>query len=160
VIIVDSAKKFYRGIIDAGEVFQSFLLLALRLYWGYSFFQAGLGKLNHISNIAGTFASIGIPFPELNAYIVGYIECIGGACLIAGFASRLVAIPLAIVMVVALLTAHSNATFNLINDPDEFINQAPFTYLLTSLIIFAFGPGVISVDFLLEKLFKNGGNKG
>jgi putative oxidoreductase len=145
-------KGFYQALIYIGEGFQSILLLAMRLFWGYWFFQSGLGKLKNISSVVEFFNSLGIPFPEINAYIAGSIECIGGLLLLIGFASRLVSIPLAVVMIVALLTAHVGAVKTIFSDPQSFIGQSPFNYLLTALIVFAFGPGKISVDYLIEKL--------
>lgn len=149
-------KDFYLKLIAIGNGFQDILLLAIRLFWGYQFFTGGLGKIGNISKITSFFTELGIPFPEANAYIVSYIETIGGLCLLLGFASRLAAIPLICVMLVALLTADKDAVFNSISDPQSLLNASPFTFLLASLIIFAFGPGRVSIDYLLERfVFKN-----
>lgn len=147
-------KRFYLTLIEAGTAFQPFLLLAIRLFWGISFMLGGWGKIHNIEGVAGFFENLHIPFPEANAYFVSYMEFIGGLCLTLGFASRLVAIPLAVIMLVALLTAHSEAFSTVFQDPSAFIAQGPFTFLMACLIIFAFGPGGISVDGLLKKGFK------
>ena len=149
-------RDFYQGIISAGESFGNFFLLALRLFWGYSFFTSGLGKIQNVNSVVTFFSSLGIPFPEFNAHLVGWVECIGGACLFFGIASRLVAIPLAIVMITALFTQHFDVTKRLFEDPQEVVNQLPFNYLLVCLIIFAFGPGKISLDYLFERVFTKG----
>lgn len=146
-------RSLYDKIVCLGEFLQTYLLLALRIYWGYSFFQAGFGKIKNPAPVIDFFASLNIPFPEIMAPVVGWVEAVGGICLLAGFATRLVAIPLAITMITALLTAHSDATFAMVQNPQRFINQTPFTYLLTSLIVLCFGPGKISVDYLLERAF-------
>lgn len=146
----------YQSIVSAGESFSNFLLLAIRLFWGYSFFTTGLGKIENIQNVVKFFTSLGIPFPEFNAHLVAWVECVGGACLFFGFASRLVSIPLAFSMIVALFTAHFEITKNLFVDPQKFIQETPFNYLLACLIVFAFGPGKFSIDYLLEKLFSKG----
>lgn len=145
--------NFYTLLISYGNFFQSLLLLAIRIYWGGSFLISGWGKLHHMAGVSDYFSSLGIPFPTLNAYLAGCTELIGGFCLLIGLASRLTAIPLIFVMVVALLTAHHAALINAWNDPQNLINQLPFNYLLTALIIFAFGPGKLSVDFLVQKSF-------
>ena len=44
-------RSLYGKIVGLGEFLQSYLLLALRLYWGYSFFQAN--KLGLKSNLRG-----------------------------------------------------------------------------------------------------------
>ena len=148
-------KTFYRRLIGTGNSLQHFLILAMRLYWGYAFFQAGLGKLNNILPVSNFFASLGIPFPTFNAYLVGCTEMIGGLCLLFGFASRLAAVPLAIVMITALLTEHADAVRTIFQNPQKFINQLPFNFLLATLVIFCFGPGGISIDYLLKRyIFK------
>ncbi|ADI38459.1 putative oxidoreductase CatD [Waddlia chondrophila 2032/99] len=144
---------FYDKIVCLGEFLQSYFLLALRLYWGYSFFQAGFEKIKNTAPVVDFFTSLGIPFSEYMALIVGWIEVVGGICLLVGFASRLVAIPLALTMIGALLTAHGDATFAVLENSQRFINQTPFTYLLTSLIVLCFGPGKFSVDYVLERAF-------
>lgn len=143
--------KLYRLIIYIGSNLQSIFLLALRLFWGSSFFFSGLAKLQNIQSIADYFSTLGIPFPLFNAYAASLVECIGGACLFIGLGSRLASLGLATVMTVALYTAHHEAFVGAFEDPQKFITQLPFTYLMTSLIIFIFGPGKLSFDYLIEK---------
>ena len=50
----------------------------------------------------GRFIKIGIPSPEVMAPFVGVVEIVGGLLLLAGFLSRLAAIPLIINMLVAI----------------------------------------------------------
>lgn len=144
-------KQFYEKIIEFGNGFRHLLLLVLRLYWGFSFFQAGWGKLQNIEHVANYFQSLHIPLPLANAYIASSIECFGGLLLLVGFASRLIAIPLVFTMLVAYITTQYEALIGIFNEPDEFIAQKPFTYLLISLIIFACGPGMFSIDALLKR---------
>lgn len=146
-------RSLYLKIVAFGEFLQPYLLLAMRLYWGFAFFLAGFGKINNPEPAVDFFTSLNIPFPLYMVQVVAWVEAVGGICLLAGFASRLIAIPLAITMIVALLTAHSEATFALIENPQRFINQMPFNYLLTSLIVLCFGPGKFSLDCLLECAF-------
>lgn len=148
------SKQLYQGLINAGTAFQDVLLLIIRLYWGYSFFSTGLGKLADVSTTVGFFETLNIPFPIANAYLVGTVECVGGLCLLLGFATRLAAIPLIATMLVALATAHKDALLDVWSNPYGLINQTPFTYLLAALIVFAFGPGRISVDALIKRSLK------
>lgn len=152
-------KNLYEGLIAAGSHLQSLLLLAMRLFWGYGFFISGWGKFQNISKVIDFFKDLGIPFAEFNAYLASGVECIGGLMLLIGLGSRLVSIPLAFTMVVALLTAHSDAVEHIIQDPEALVRQPPFNYLLTCVIIFAFGPGAFSLDFLLDKRFHRGEKK-
>jgi len=123
-------------------------LLLLRLYWGFSFFQTGWGKFHNMSNVVEFFTSLGIPFPQYNATLVASVETVGGLCLLFGLFARLVSVPLAINMIVALLTAHSKETFNLFQDPNAFLAEEPILFLNAALIIMLFGPGLFSLDAL------------
>jgi putative oxidoreductase len=145
------SRRFYGAIIAFGTFLQPFLLLAMRLFWGGSLFMTGWGKLHNISSVSDFFSSLAIPFPTLNAYLVGSTEFFCGFCLMVGLASRLVSLPLIFCMGVALLTAHHEAVVNLWADPQNFISQLPFNYLLTALIVLAFGPGQLSLDYLIGR---------
>lgn len=147
-------KAFYLKVIAFGNSIQSLLLLVMRLFWGYQFFKSGWGKLQDIPSVAGFFESLSIPFPVFNAYLVGYVEAVGGLCLILGLGARLFAIPLVINMVVALFTAHLGDLKKTWEDSNNLLRSTPFTFLLTSLVVLAFGPGKYSLDYLLEKFFK------
>lgn len=143
--------KIYSWLITAGTCLQPLILLAVRLIWGWSFFQAGLSKLTAIDSIIGYFETLNIPFPTLSAYLLAWAECHGGAFLLIGFASRLVALPLMFAMFIAMLTAHHEAFVDFVNSPIALTQQTPFNYFLAALLIFAFGPGLFSIDGLIKK---------
>ena len=93
--------------------------------------------------------------PLFNAYLAGATECFGGLLLVIGLASRLVAIPVAFTMIVAYVTADYEAVTTIFSDPDKFVAAAPFPFLLSSLVVLAFGPGALSLDALIKRLFGN-----
>ncbi len=128
------------------------LLFLIRLYWGYQFALTGWGKLNNLERVANWFGSMGIPFPELNAVLVGSTELVGGIILIAGFCRGYFSIPLVGIMAVAYLTDDWEALSNVFSDPEAFIDALPFNYLLANLLVIAFGPGAVSVDGLIRWL--------
>ena len=67
------------------------------------FFPEGIQKLIFPGILgAGRFANIGIPYPDLMGPFVGLVEVICGALIILGLFTRLAAIPLVIIMVVAI----------------------------------------------------------
>lgn len=127
---------------------QSPLLLIIRLYWGWSFFQTGLGKLKNLERTTGFFASINIPMPKLNAIVAGSVECGGGLLLLLGLGTRVVSVPLMFTMIVAYITADNEAWHAIWKDTDKFTGAAPFLFLFATLIIFVFGPGKLSLDAL------------
>ena len=146
--------KFYGYYRSATNSTQSLVLLAIRLYWGWQFFSTGRGKAGDISRVVGFFTTLGIPAPALNAYFVTGLELVGGILLFVGLGSRLVALPLFLDMIVAYITADREALSSVISDPDKFMGAAPFTFMLASLIILAFGPGRFALDSLIAKYFR------
>ncbi|MEI8300255.1 MAG: DoxX family protein [Chlamydiota bacterium] len=143
--------KFYLGLIPFGNKLQSLLLLIIRLCWGWLFFTTGLSKFMDIQSVISYFTSLGLPMPALSAYAASSIELIGGICLFFGVASRLICIPLIGNMTVAFLAAESAAVVTIFLNPINFITRTPFTFLFVAVLIFVFGPGKISVDYLLVK---------
>jgi len=128
------------------------LLLALRLIFGWGLFQTGKGKLENIDRFIDFLTRLHIPMPVANAYFVASLECVGGLLLMLGLASRLICIPLTINFIVAFLTADRESVVNFFKDQEAFTNAAPFLYLLVSLLVLAFGPGVFSIDALIRRM--------
>ena len=148
------ATQVYSFFEKTASRLQSPLLLIVRLYWGWQFFQTGVGKLRNIDKIVDFFTSLGIPFPAFNAHLVGSLECIGGILLFLGLGARIIALPLTFNMVVAYVTADREAFFSFFSDPGKFYGADPYTFLFASLLILIFGPGKISLDFALSRLLK------
>jgi putative oxidoreductase len=143
------------GWLNCGASYlQSPLLLIMRLYWGWSFFQTGSGKLfKNFDRTVSFFTDLGLPFPKMQVMLAGSTECFGGLLLAMGLGSRLVSLPLAFTMVVAYLTADRESLNAIFSDTDKFTSAAPFLFLLTALIVLAFGPGTLSLDYLIGKKF-------
>jgi len=163
--LVQTAKKWYQTEIRYVSYAQPALLFLLRLYFGYGFFKAGLGKLENIENTDEYFAGLDIPLPTLNAYLAGATECFGGLLLLLGAASRVVTIPLIFTMLVAYATQHLDELWPLWTlrddgsyNPATFFKAAPFPYLLTAMIVLLFGPGAFSIDGLLKWLLDRRGS--
>lgn len=146
-------ERIYRLFIKVGSNLQSLFLLYMRLTWGHQLFFAGLHKLSNIAGTTQLFAKLDIPAPLFHAYEVGLLEVIGGIFLFVGFASRLIAVPLIILMLTALSTAHAEYLANLrfVTDPLILVIQQPYPFLITSVLVFIFGPGRISVDAWLKR---------
>ena len=62
---------------------------------------------------------------------------------------------LIVVMIVAYLTAHLDSVKHIFSTPEVFLAQTPFLFLLASLFIFAFGPGVLSLDAFIYWIYCN-----
>jgi putative oxidoreductase len=107
--LIKKAEVAYGWFLKAVNGLQSPFLLLIRVYWGWLFLQSGIGKFGHIDKVVSFFTDLGIPAPTLNAYFNASLETIGGILLILGLASRLIAVPLLINMVVAYITADREA---------------------------------------------------
>ncbi len=125
-------------------------ILLARISVGVLFFESGRGKLFlRLDELVEYFVELGIPLPHLNAVVVASIEFLGGICLILGLATPLVSVPLAIIMLVAILTAQIQ-TVNTLGD---------FLYLPEVLLVVIFiwlvfsGSGKFSMDGFLARKF-------
>src|SRR5262245_28608377 len=121
----------YDRFVWLASFLQSPVLLIIRLYWGWQFFQTGKGKLEDLDSIRANFAEWGVPFPGVSVILAATTECVGGLLLAAGFASRAAALGLSCTMIVAYFTAHIEQTRMLFQKPDDFLEAPPFLFLYT-----------------------------
>jgi putative oxidoreductase len=148
---MEALQKLYSLFVRCANLLQSPFLLAVRLYWGWQFFQTGLGKFHRLPQVVEFFTSLGIPMPAFNAYFVSGLELVGGILLAIGLASRPIALMLAFDMAIAYVTADREALGSIFSDPGKFYNADPFTFLMASLIVLIFGAGLFSLDALIER---------
>jgi putative oxidoreductase len=153
--LIDLFAKCYGWLICGASFLKSPFLLIIRLYWGWQMFVSGHAHLSpdNLPAMIERFKGWGIPFPAVNVYVSGYTESICGILLLLGLASRLITIPLIINFCVAYLTASRATLLNVFHDPDAFVSDAAFLFLLASLIVFIFGPGVFSLDCVVGKIY-------
>ena len=147
----------YGFILKIGSNLQSLLLLYMRIVWGHQFIIKGIGKLRDIEETVMFFTKLGIPAPYFHAYEVGIVESACGILLFIGFASRLAALPLIFVMLTAFSTAHVDALANLkfLQDPHILVLERPYPYLITTFMVFIFGPGRVSMDAWIKRWVDN-----
>lgn len=148
---IEFIARFYAWIIRIGASLQSLFLFGLRMIWGQQFFMIGIGKVIHHQEVSHYFTAIGLPYADFHTYLIAGFEILCGGLLVIGLASRLAAIPLIFVMLGALLAHHVFNGFHFIENPFLLSRAGPFPFLLTSLIIFIFGPGRISVDGWIKR---------
>jgi len=84
--------------------------LGLRLYLVPVFWMAGSSKMANFSATAEWFGNsdwgLGLPIPYVLAFLATATEVLGAGLLLLGLASRWIAIPLAVTMIVAALSVH------------------------------------------------------
>lgn len=127
-------------------------LLFVRLYWGIQLMQSGWGKLHHLENVADYFATLNLPLPHQMAFLISCVELFGGLFLALGLLSRVTSLVLTINLIMAYVKGDHDALFSIFSDPDKFTAAAPFVFLVASLIVLCFGPGVFSLDALANKI--------
>jgi putative oxidoreductase len=127
--------------------------LATRLVIGQAFYQTGNGKIENFANTVRFFAQLGIPSPEVNAFVVSRLEFWGGLLLIVGLATRLVAAGLAATMVVALATADRESFLEALRGTGDsgLTDVVPLVYLLLLGWLAFYGPGAASLDALVAR---------
>ena len=142
--------RLYDLLVWIGNHGQSYLLWFMRWAWGVQLFQAGIGKLFNIGTPIDYFTQLHIPFPVENAWLVALTETFGGIFLGLGLLSRLTCIPLVINFIVAYLTTEQKGLGELLGfDSGDFCADTAFPYLATALVVLLFGPGALSLDYLI-----------
>lgn len=136
--------------------FQWVPLLIVRIVLGAMFAQSGYGKLfkGH-DGVVTFFTQLGIPFPTLNAWIVGSVEFFGGLCLIVGLGTRIFSLMLSFTMLIATLTSvlpdlKKDEKYH--NLSDLFFVPEVLAMLMLLWLVFS-GPGLLSVDRILARIF-------
>jgi putative oxidoreductase len=124
-------------------------LAILRIVVGLVFFAHGLQKLLMfgVGGFSGFLTSLGVPLPGLFAVIVIAVEVLGGLALILGLFTRWAALPLAVDMIVALLTVHLANGFFVSDGGYELV-----LLLLGCVVGLAFtGAGAFALDNALSR---------
>jgi len=153
--ILSKLVALYDAVISHFGWPQSLILFFLRFFWGINFIQTGFGKLQHLDKITEFFTSLGIPFPGINAALVGTFEFGGGILLLIGLASRFAAATLSVTLLVAYLTADLEAVKALFtSNYEKFFAADPWPFLLVCLLVLFFGPGKLSVDAVMRGKFR------
>src|SRR5262245_50781791 len=110
------------------------------------FLWSGWGKLNDLPTVIENFVGWGIPLPNVLAPFVSIVEFLGGLLLLLGLFTRLAAVPLIIVMVVAVLTAKWVEVDSL----ETLLGLDEVAYVVLFLWLAVAGPGPISIDYVMH----------
>ena len=126
---------------------QDVALLALRFILAYGFYEPAMRKWDDISAVASWFKSMGLFAPTLQAYMAASTELAGVILLTLGLFTRVISIPLIIVMIVAIVTVHLPNGFS--SGDNGF--EIPLYYTIMLFTLLSFGAGKLSVDNFLHK---------
>ena len=145
-------KKVYTEFSRLSEYLKSFALLFARITVAYGFYNPAMMKWNDIGSVAEWFETLNIPMPMLNAYMAASTEIAGVVLLTLGLFTRLISIPLIIVMIVAIFTVHISNGFAAGNNGFEI----PLYYMLFLIIFLSHGAGKFSLDKIFFDKTKEG----
>lgn len=143
--------------------------LPLRLIVGFGFMAHGWAKLSRgpAEGFGKLLGQIGVPLPELTAWVVTLLELFGGLAIFTGAFVTLVSVPLIVIMFVAMFTVHlqygfsSIATTGLTPEGPTFGPpgiEVNLLYIASMLAIMIIGAGPLSVDRLLSRKETNNPN--
>jgi putative oxidoreductase len=123
--------------------------LFARITVGWVFLWSGWGKLNSLPQVTENFVGWGIPNAHVLAPFVSGVEFFGGLLLLVGLLSRISAGALGITMIVAIWSAKWADVDSL----ETLLGFDEFEYLALFLWIAIAGPGVLSIDHVLQRIF-------
>ncbi len=148
-------KKFLSGFLmgDCAPMdfaIKPLLLLGFRLYIAQVFFMSGLTKIKSWSSTLSLFEyeySVPVIPPQIAAYMATAGELMLPVMLVLGLFSRPAALGLFVLNVVAAI---SYPDISIAGEKDHLIWGTMLA------VLFAFGPGSLSIDKLLSNRWKNG----
>ena len=136
-------------------------LLPLRLLIGFGFAAHGFAKLSRgVDGFADILQALNVPIPHFAAWAASLTELIDGLAIMAGAFVPFVSVPLAIIMLTALITVHLPYGFSSIKlmaitaDGPQFGKIGYELNLLYIAGLFALalgGPGPFSLDALFTR---------
>ena len=133
----------------------------LRLMAGGVFLWEGMLKFVFANQGVGRFTKLGIPAPALTANFIGILEIVGGILIIAGFLTRLIAVPFIIEMIVAMVSTKISMYFGTSPLPLPPVPpqiglwavlheiRSEYAQIMVVLFLLIVGPGRWSLDALL-----------
>jgi putative oxidoreductase len=121
--------------------------LAARIVVGWVFMWSGWEKLHALPQITKNFTEWGIPFPEILTPFVSGVEFFGGLLLLIGLFTRIAAVPLVIVMIVAIISAK----WDQVDSLETLLGFEEVSYMALFGWLAVAGPGPISLDYWLQR---------
>ena len=121
--------------------------LLIRLMVGLVFVSEGIQKFLYPAEIgAGRFTKIGLPSPDVLASVVGVTEIVCGTLIVLGAFTRLAAIPIIIVMLVAIASTKIPILLESGFWKMAHESRTDFAMLMGSIFLLINGAGSWSVD--------------
>ncbi len=141
------------------ERYRRWAILPLRLVVGYGFVVHGYAKLvNGPDNFAASLHALGVPAPDVMAWLTIACELLGGLAVLAGACIPLVSLPLTAILLVAAITVHLPYGFSSIKlravtqagpqfGPPGY--ETDLLYIAALVALALLGPGPFAIDRVL-----------
>ena len=143
-------KTLYNKFVEGTGKIRDIPLLLFRLILAVGFYEPAMMKVKNLSGVAEWFGSMNYPLPMISASISMVTEVSGIVLLILGLGSRLIAMPMMFIMVIATFTVHISNGFPAGDNGFEI----PLYYFLMLFALVVYGSGKYSVDYLISKRSK------
>ncbi len=140
-------KMYFNSVLNLISKIDFIIPFLTRITVGSVFFQSGWGKLNHLDKTIAYFTSLNIPSAHLLAPLTSVFELISGILILLGFATRLAAIPLVVIMAIAIRTAK----WEEVSEFTSLFQMSEFLYIVLLLSLIFYGAGKMSLDNILRK---------
>ncbi len=122
-------------------------IILIRLMVGAVFLSEGIQKfLFPLANGAGRFEKIGLPLPEFLGPFVGTVEIVCGVLILLGLITRIAAIPLITIMIVAIFSTKFPIYAGQGFWEMAHASRTDWSMLLGSLFLLIRGGGAFSFD--------------
>ena len=141
---------FYDWSRGVARYFTWLAPLAVRITVGWVFLWSGWEKLQILPRMIQNFREWGIPAPEILTPLTSGIEFVGGLLLLVGLLTRFAAVPLMIVMAVAIVSAKADQ----IDSLETFLGFEEVSYFVMFAWLAIAGPGPVSLDHLMLRTFR------
>jgi putative oxidoreductase len=126
---------------------QPLAALAGRILLAVIFIISGIGKITGFDGTVGYIASKGLPMAQLVAIATIVVEVGGGILLAIGYKARWAALALAVFTLLAAIIFHNFWAVEAAQKMNQQINFLKNLAIIGGmLMVFAFGPGRMSVD--------------
>lgn len=119
--------------------------LVARIVVGWVFMWSGWTKLHNLPQMIENFTEWGIPYPNILTPFVSGVEFFGGLLLLLGLVTRIAAPPLAVVMIVAIISAK----WDQIDSLETLLGFEEIAYMALFGWLAVAGPGPVSLDYVL-----------
>ena len=118
-----------------------------RLTVGLVFLQSGWGKLHDLEKVTNYFTQLGLAAPAFQARLASTAEFVCGGLLLIGFATRFAAVPLIVIMCVAIRTA----LWAQVDGIGSLVGLTEFAYIALLVWLGTNGAGPVSLDWLVAR---------